>query len=52
MEAVAASKLPDDLSDRIERLLEDEEFLKHTGRATADRDAVETRLTRARIVLT
>jgi hypothetical protein len=48
MEAIAADTLPSDLMDRINRLLEDADFIKHTGRATADKDAVETRLARAR----
>jgi len=48
METVAADRLPDDLASRVAHLLEDNEFLKHTGRATADKDAVETRLERAR----
>lgn len=51
MEAVAADKVPRDLADRFDQLLEDEEFLKHTGRATADKEAVETRLNRARVIL-
>ncbi|MCU0278848.1 MAG: DUF262 domain-containing protein [Candidatus Nanopelagicales bacterium] len=51
METVAANRLPDDLRARIDGLLGDEAFLKHTGRATADKDAVETRLERARAAL-
>ncbi|MGW6445172.1 DUF262 domain-containing protein [Lentzea sp. NPDC055074] len=52
MEAIAGDRLPNNLADRITRLLEDGQFLKHTGRATADKDAVETRLMRARTALT
>jgi hypothetical protein len=48
MESIAKSQLPSNLAERFDHLLEDEEFLKHTGRATADKDAVETRLMRAR----
>jgi hypothetical protein len=51
MEALAAGGLPQDLDRRIQRLLQDPEFLKHTGRATADKDAVDTRLERARTAL-
>lgn len=51
MDSVAAGKSPGDLSGRFERLLNDPEFIKHTGRATADKDAVETRLARARAAL-
>jgi hypothetical protein len=51
MEAIAAGRLPDDLAARVDRLLVDGEFQKHTGRATADRDAVDTRLTTARAAL-
>lgn len=48
MESLEAGKTVTDLSARFDSLLKDEEFLKHTGRATADKDAVDTRLTRAR----
>jgi len=48
MEAIAEGRLPNDLAARVDGLLQDDEFLKHTGRATADKDAVDTRLTRAR----
>ncbi|MHA7132892.1 DUF262 domain-containing protein [Oerskovia turbata] len=51
MKAVGRSSVVEDLSDRIDVLLEDAEFVKHTGRATADRDAVETRLSRASEIL-
>lgn len=48
MEAIDRDQLPNDLGPRIDGLLGDTEFVKHTGRATADKDAVDTRLTRAR----
>ncbi|MGE2731415.1 DUF262 domain-containing protein [Mycolicibacterium vaccae] len=52
MEAIEADALPPDLAERITMtLLNDPEFQKHTGRATADKDAVETRLERARAAL-
>lgn len=51
MEAAAANRVPSDLSARVGRLLIDDDFLKHTGRATADNDAVEGRLARARAVI-
>lgn len=51
MESIAAKSLPDDLAERLDRLLLDEEFLKHTGRATADKDAVAARLERAKTIL-
>lgn len=51
MSAISDDTLPEDLSDRVAKLLNDEDFLKHTGRATADKDAVETRLQRARAAL-
>lgn len=48
MEALRAERLPKDLQDRIANLLGDEDFVKHTVRATANDDAVQTRLARAR----
>lgn len=48
MESVNAGKTLTDLKVRFDGLVKDEDFLKHTGRATADKDAVDTRLTRAR----
>lgn len=48
MESLKGGKTLTDLSDRFDSLIKDDEFLKHTGRATADKDAVDTRLTRAR----
>lgn len=48
MEAIDRDQLPNDLGARIDGLLRDTEFLKHTGRATADKDAVDTRLAGAR----
>lgn len=48
MESLKAGKMLTDLSVRFDDLIGDDEFLKHTGRATADKDAVDTRLTRAR----
>lgn len=48
MEALDGGQIPNDLAARIDELLKDPEFLKHTGRATADKDAVDTRLVRAR----
>lgn len=47
MRAINEGRLPENLGDRFDHLLADEDFLKHTERATADKDAVETRLTRA-----
>ena len=48
MESVADNAIPHHLPQLLEGLLKDEQFLTHTGRATADNDAVETRLSRAR----
>ncbi|MBC9957822.1 DUF262 domain-containing protein [Yimella sp. cx-51] len=48
MESLKGGKTLTDLGERFDRLVSDEAFLKHTGRATADKDAVDTRLTRAR----
>lgn len=50
MESVARDDGFTDLGTRFDALIQDEEFLKHTGRATADKDAVDTRLTRARAI--
>ncbi|MGL5823612.1 MAG: hypothetical protein ACRCYU_01945, partial [Nocardioides sp.] len=44
MNASTAGAMPSDLSARVKTLLGNEEFLKHTGRATADNEAVEARL--------
>lgn len=51
MDALTEHKPLKDLSAQFGRLLEDADFLKHTGRATADKDAVDTRLTRARALI-
>jgi hypothetical protein len=51
MEAARDARIPDDLSDRFSLLLEDADFLKHTARATADNDAVSSRLQKAREAL-
>lgn len=48
MEAIAAGRRPTDMEQRFSKLLDDKNFVKHTGRATADKDAVDTRLARAR----
>lgn len=48
MESLRDRKTLTDLRSRFDRLVDDERFLKHTERATADKDAVDTRLTRAR----
>ncbi|MCA1602970.1 MAG: DUF262 domain-containing protein [Acidobacteria bacterium] len=51
MSAIAAGRQPVDLAHSFDRLLQDGEFIKHTGRATADKEAVETRLKQARNTL-
>ncbi len=51
MKSIAEGSTPSNLSERFDRLLDDSEFIKHTGRATADKDAVDTRLTRAQAAL-
>jgi len=48
MESLKRGETLTDLGARFDRLIKDDEFLEHTGRATADKDAVDTRLTRAR----
>lgn len=51
MEGKRDRTLSEALGASFDVLLEDDEFLTHTGRATADKDAVETRLARAREIL-
>lgn len=51
MEATHEGRVPKNLDVRITSLLTNEDFLKHTGRATADKDAVDTRLQLARAAL-
>lgn len=51
MEKLRDGDAPSSLSGGLDALLKDEQFLLHTGRATADNDAVETRLQRARELL-
>ncbi|KXO90460.1 DUF262 domain-containing protein [Tsukamurella pseudospumae] len=48
MEILERGDTPTDLSAKFIRLVADDEFLKSSGRATADKDAVESRLSRAR----
>lgn len=48
MESLANNHQFADLAARFDQLIADDEFLLHTGRATADKDAVDTRLTKAR----
>lgn len=48
MEAVEHQRLVGDVEERFEQLLGNEEFLRHTARSTADRDAVDRRLQLAR----
>lgn len=51
MEILKAGKDSTDLADRFDSLVNDRDFLKHTERATADKDAVDTRLARVRAFL-
>lgn len=51
MEKMRDGDAPASVSEGLDALLADEQFLLHTGRATADNDAVETRLQRARELL-
>lgn len=48
MEAISENRVPEDIPQRLDRLLKDAAFVKHTSRATADKDAVDTRLTASR----
>lgn len=52
MESLKGNRMLGDLRSRFDDLITDADFLKHTGRATADKDAVDTRLTRARAAFT
>ncbi|MGP5090709.1 DUF262 domain-containing protein [Brachybacterium tyrofermentans] len=51
MHAIANDRLTADLPKAVESLLENQAFLESSARATADRDAVETRLREARSAL-
>lgn len=51
MEVIQRGTTPENLPDRFASLIENQDFLKHTGRATADKDAVDTRLRAARTEL-
>lgn len=51
MEAIDGSTLPQNLPARINALLQNDDFLRHTARSTADREAVDRRLELAREAL-
>lgn len=48
MESLSSGNTLTNLSGKFDELVADDEFLTHTGRATADKDAVDTRLRQAR----